>query len=245
MNPTVNKVSSVAVMGPDIDSSLVRSLTEGDKILVEMNGIRVQSTHPCPLVAEEPWLVVSNTPVALTLTHSQVIEPLVLPYTAMLELAPTQPAVFKIEDIGIADGPIYVLLQFIAFRHDSNKVDKVFPLAWDSAFFMEFMAHPSVRQESVERIVDTLATFKPTNWTYMGVLRFALRSQVRVKVINAFRTRDWDIISQQSDETLAKIAQELSWVPHCVAANRQDVRDFDTTCQTKLPKGFEKSTGDK
>lgn len=130
MKEPTTETGALAVVGVDLDPSLCARLTNGDKVMVEINGVRVYSRHACPLVAEQPWTVISSTPPRraqgptesnmLVLRHAFVNHDLVLHYTNLLVLAKRQPAVFQEKDANLSRGPdgqplpIYVVLQLVS-----------------------------------------------------------------------------------------------------------------------------------
>jgi len=205
----------VHVVGPDIDRELVKTLTEGDRILVEMNGVRVFTTHYCTLVADEPWRVKSNTSFALTIEHPSIKHDLILPYSALLKSSLVEPAVFVIDDRFFSkSGPLYVILQFISYRMNFVDVGGAFKLDYDVSVFDSILADSDARRAVLQKISQRLGKFKHPGWGYRSLCRFALRASVRVKVIEAFRNRDWPIIMEQSVETIKRIASELAWIGH-------------------------------
>jgi hypothetical protein len=208
-----NNVTTAWVVGADLDRACVQGLIEGDKVLCEMNGARVFSSYDNPMVADEPWVVVSNDESELVLHHKSKDRTVRLPYETLLKLAPKEPAVFLIKDKRLSPGPIYCLLQFAQHRMDASKVAKVFPMAFDPANILR-----EARKEVIEKIVETLATFSHPGWGYRSVCRFALRSNVRAKTIGEIKDQDWKSICALPDETLVKIMREMNWIPYLLSA---------------------------
>lgn len=200
------------VVGADLDKTLLSSLAKGDQVLCEMNGARVFSNFSNPLVADEPWIVVSNDDRKLVLRHKSKDRLLSLPYSKLLKLRAREPAVFLLTDKSLADGRVYVIVQFVSHRIPVKQIHKQFPMVFDAAAVLK-----EDRKGVIDAIVDKLGEFSYPGWNYMGVCRFALRSSVRVPIIDAFRERDWKVISEQKDDVLLRIMNEMNWMPYLLS----------------------------
>lgn len=195
----------VFMVGCDLDLSLVKRLTKGDHVLLEMNGGRIFSKLSNRCVTKERWMVVSCDQQSLVLRHDAIRHDLVLPFDSLLRLSERETAVFSIRDTYFGDGPKYVILQFSDYALTLADAE-------DKAFDAELLLQ-APRKQVLMGLVKALRTFSHPGWGYRSVCRFALRSDVRAKIINAFRTEDWEIINSQSDKTIVAIAEELSWLP--------------------------------
>lgn len=210
---TKNKTTvSACVIGADLDISLVRGLVQGDHVLCEMNGARIFSNLANPLVADDPWVVVSNNAKKLVLRHPSVSRNLTLHYSKLLRLKQHEPAVFMIHDPYLAPGRIYVILQFVSHRLPSSEIDHQFPMAFDAAAVLA-----EDRTNVINAIVEKIAEFDYPGWGYMGVCRYSLRSNIRVPIISGFRDRDWKIINEQNDAVLLRMMREMNWLPYLLA----------------------------
>jgi hypothetical protein len=202
------------IIGADLDPALVRALVRGDKVLCEMNGRRSYSRLGCPLAAEEPWTVVLNEPDELVLHHPWMPRPLRLPYGNMLRVASHDPAVFLIRDQNLSAGPIYALLQFASYRLWLSEIGKMFPLSADAAGIVG-----QTREQTVMKLLQTIRTFKRPGWHYRGVCRFALRSGIRARIIEAFRVGDMRTIGRLPDTIMATMTREMTWLPQLLSAS--------------------------
>ena len=128
---------TLAVVGADLDLSMCKALTEGDKVLMEVNGVRSWSAQKIPLVAEMPWTVISNDPQGgdkggpmsghLVLRHPRIKEDFRLGYRQLLKTGRRDPAVFIETNGAIQDGTLFVILQFVAIYIPENVAADMFP----------------------------------------------------------------------------------------------------------------------
>jgi hypothetical protein len=202
------------VIGADMDAPLVKSLVEGDEVLMEMNGMRVSSKCACPLVAEQPWKVVRNDKKELVLRHERVMGDLSLPYDTLLSTARHSPAVFKINNPAYCTGPIYTILQFVGFRCTEEQVDELFPTPFDEDACREALEDDRVKVGLLEQWGKTLKTFRLHAFGYRSIKRISMRTQVREELILAIRELEWDKILDIEDNQLVAIHREMCWMPH-------------------------------
>lgn len=201
------------VVGQDLDHDFMQSqpaLGDGDKVLVEMNGTRIFSNSGCPLVVEDAWEVIRSDSDGIVLSHPKLAEGLMLPIDALVSHS-GEPAVWQIEDKRFAQGPIYCLLQFVAY-HVAQEDVKGFKPAYDIESFDEILLNKPARDHIQMALIKRLQKLQHPGWGYNSLCRFSLRSNVRAKVINAFRKSDWEVIEKQDDDVLKKIIGELGWV---------------------------------
>ena len=202
------------VVGADLDKTLLTRLVKGDRVLCEMNGARVYSSYTNPIVSDETWEVVSNDERKLVLRHRSKERPLILPYSKLLNLKDRDPAVFMLTDKKLADGDgrVYVIVQFVSHKIPIDQIHQQFPMVFDAAAVLK-----EDRKGVLNAIVNKLGEFSYPGWNYMGVCRFALRASIRVPVIDAFRERDWNVISNESDEDILRIMTEMNWMPYLLS----------------------------
>lgn len=192
------------VVGPDLERSLISSLTPGDKILVEVNGEGQFRTSP--IMAEIPWEVVEVTDNFLSITHPDANEVIKLPFDTILKTN-KGPAVFKIERNDPSIPYWLVILQFIAYRTDTS------PHEYDPAEYIEHFSDAIIKKELLTAWCRKLASFKWEGWGHNTVKRFALRANISPAVVDAFRGRDWSVINSLSVDMLLQIARELEYLP--------------------------------
>lgn len=222
---TIANSAAVAVVGADIDPSLVSKLYIGDRILVEVNGTRIRSENPCPLVAETPWTVAENNPPSrgqrpteentLVLNHPQM-HPLILHYSNLLNLPKKQPAVFQEKDTNLSDGPIYVILQLISHYMPVEEVDDEFK-PWDRESVIGILKDNEHRKTIIDIWIRILKPFRRPGWGQKSVCRIALRAFVKPIVIEAFQHEDWDTIRALPIDVLLRLHEALYWLPRFLA----------------------------
>jgi hypothetical protein len=216
----------VAVVGADLDANLAAKLDAGDKVLVEINGTRIFSDNPCPLVAEEPWEVVSNnaprleqqpnTNHRLILRHPNINHQLVLHYANLLAQPTRQPAVFEERDVklshtgGVAN-PIYVMLQLVSHYIASENIDDNFT-PWDESNARFLLSDAEWKLVIFEEWITVLRRFR-RGWSQRSIFRMAMRAFVKPNVVEAFGMGDWDTINKLDMATLLQLHQAMHWLP--------------------------------
>lgn len=207
--------SVVAVAGPDMDISVVANLTEGDRVLAEMNGTRVYSENNCPLLAGIPWTVVSNNPPpvrrnptaehTLVISHPQMAD-ITLSYTNLLILGGSrQPAVFC--ESNISAGPVYVVLQFVSHYLRPDYATKEFE-SYDHEQARLIWDNPKYREVALKALRLTLGGLSK-GWGCKGINRMAIRSHVPVLTLRNF-LRSGDLDQKSFDALHATI----HWLPY-------------------------------
>jgi hypothetical protein len=230
INSATAQSQAVAVAGADIDPSLLIRLDRGDKVMVEVNGVRLYSSSPCPLVAERPWVVVSNLAPELgeppkpqhkiVIRHPNVSHTVVLHYNNLLHLERHQPAVFQERDAKLCSDPqsgevypVYIILQLVSHYIPAAEVNGSFePFDEVSARFV--LGDADLRPAILAEWIETFKTFPAAGgWNNKSVYRTAIRSQVKPNVIEAFRNEDWDFINSLPLRTLIRIQSAIHWYP--------------------------------
>lgn len=197
----------VYVTGADIDR-LVKRLTKGDRVLVEMNGIHLCSSPNNAIVSNERWVVMRNTKNGITLRHPLFRHDLILPY-ANLQMKPKDSTVFLIHDKILSTGPIFCILQFVSSIMLLSDVCKIFP----PIFNCELLTNPATRRSSINGMIRALSVLVP-GWGYLGIYRFAIRTGVSSDIIGAFKCGDVAFINALSDSVLHKVSQGILWLSH-------------------------------
>jgi hypothetical protein len=223
------------VVGPDLDVDLCKSLVPGDHVLLEVNGGRYYTEQKNPLVAEEPWIILENDwfdeqsvadgPTArtkprgqLVLKHGRVAHPVILDYDQLLNLPKGQPAVFKTtkgKNEHLPDGPLYVILQLIAFKLTEDRVDEAFPMMTQAMHdeFLEILEDDRLKVGLLEDWSGQLARgVKENGWKYNSVKRIGLRAAVPFAAVKAFVTRDYKAMLALSDDELIRLRRECHWL---------------------------------
>jgi hypothetical protein len=210
------------VVGPDIDVDMLRTLTDGDQVLAEINGARLFSNAPVKSVASDhPWTVVSHEPGdKLVLSNPLCANDLTLDYSALLTTTATQPAVFmQTRDDGLP-GPLFVILQMIAYRAvETDLIELVEP--FDKIALLDLFDDERLKLGLLEEWCQVLATFPENGWRHKSFKRFANRAGVSRDVIKAFREHDWQTLLGLSDDTLVRIGEELHVLPVMMEKNNQ------------------------
>lgn len=226
LTPTI--AAPLAVVGADLDPSLTFKLTEGDKVLVEINGYRIYSDNSCPLVAEQPWIVVSNVPPLinnppkeqhkLVLRHQQSRHDITLHYKNMLHLPKNQPAVFLEEDPNLSQtngkaNSTFIILQMVA--HWTGEVESEFP-AYDKAAARLVLLDNDIRPAIFEQWGAILTDFRtgPLMWRHKSVLRLANRSHVRPIVFEKMIQGDFTAIESLDTVSLFRIHEAFYWLQY-------------------------------
>jgi hypothetical protein len=220
---------AVAVAGPDIDQSLLRTLEQGDKVTMEVNGVRIYNGNRCPIVSVEPWEVVSNDAPALgqrptedhkiVLSHPQIPTPIELHYTNLLLLPRRQPAVF-LEHIKRfscnKDGsvnPVYIVLQLISHYIPANQVNDYFE-PYDLRSARLLLSNDEVRPVLMEQWAELFATFKKASWKQKSIFRMALRAFVLPAEIDAIVKHQFETLDMAA---IYRIHEALHWLQFYVA----------------------------
>jgi hypothetical protein len=230
MNIATAHSQAVVVAGADIDPSLLIRLDKGDKVMIEVNGVRLYSSLKCPLTAERPWVVISNNAPELgetprpehkiVIRHPQISHPVVLHYNNLLHLARHQPAVFQERDAKLCSDPksgevypVYIILQFVSHYMPAGAINDSFE-PFDEISARLVLGDADLRPAIMEQWVETLKALPAAGgWGNRSVYRLALRSQVKPNVIEAFREENWDFIDALPLSTLVRIQQAIHWYP--------------------------------
>jgi len=207
-------LTAIAVRGSDLDLDVCRHLTAQDKIMLEVNGLRLYSKRDCPLV-DLPWTVVTNGE-ALVVQHLNGME-LTLPYAAAKN---SNPAVFKIFDSRIiAADHFYAIPQFISRYMASEITGSVFkPCQRDQE---KLFAEPA-RRLTYQKWSGLLEAFD-RGWTDLGMSRFALRCYVDLNRLEAIRDLNWELIDAMTYEEFQRIHRAFHWHPTILQASAADI----------------------
>lgn len=221
---------AVAVAGPDIDQSLLRTLDRGDKVMMEVNGVRLYNGNRCPIVSNETWEVVSNDAPALgqrptkehklVITHPNIAGNIELNYTNLLVLPRQQPAVFleKIKQLSCnPDGtinPVYIVLQLISHYIPANQVNEQFE-PYDLRAARLLLANDEVRPVLMEQWSKLLSTFKrASSWKQKSVNRLALRAFVLPNEIDEIVNGEFGKLDMAA---IYRVHEALHWLQYYVA----------------------------
>jgi hypothetical protein len=213
----ISPIVPVAVIGQDIDRGVIRSLCvgdgrfAGDKVLVEINGKLTFSSQSNPLIAELPWEVTGNDDDSLRLKHPSCTQELVLRWDELLKGPVNEPAVFATNWKYLSSKMLYVVLQFVSYTVKSDVAESTLKPEWDMREWDDLLADPFIRRATLEKLAKDLK-FLGFGWNWHSATRFAIRSGVRLRVIDGFRTGDQLKINSQPDEVLLKILRELRWM---------------------------------
>jgi hypothetical protein len=215
----------MAVMGSDLDLSLVRGLEKGDKVLLEMNGVRVPNSEH-PFAAEEPWRVLSNDSNVLRLKHRTMRPVLDLPYE---NLHANNPATFRIYNSAFGlTSPIYCILQFVSYYAPVEEVEAKFQSTFNRQTCLESLEDDRVRNGLIEKLQTYFAKFTAPPFAHKSIKRFALRCHVQERDLVALRDSDWMKIADITDEALCNILQEVSLFPHLLDCGKDVGHDLTT-----------------
>ena len=225
------QAEAVAVAGPDIDQSLLRSLEVGDKVMAEVNGSRLYSQLTCPLGAEKPWTVERNTVPAegerpnnnhrLVISHPSISHFVTLHYQNLLYLPRRQPAVFLEHDIQLSsetDGrvnPVYFILQFVSHYMPFDEVDNVFT-PYDRCGARLVLGEDETRMFVLEQWAAMFRGFKKPGWGQKSVYRLAQRAFVKPSIIEAFQQERFELVDSAS---LYRLHEALHWLPYQIQSS--------------------------
>lgn len=232
-----NRISSdnaVAVVGADIDPMLAKTLGEGDKVLVEVNGIRLYSHNPCPLVAEKPWIILFNNPPTpysqptaahrLVLKHEDVVQPLELHYQNLLH---GSPAVFR-EDCPKGRSML-VALQLVSHYMNEDDVESTWE-PHDPDAMRLVLEDEDMRRLVLEKWQGMLShgSFRKVGWKHKSINRLALRAgQGSIKPCDLVK-----IIRGQGEDlgydALCRIHEAIHWLPAFLSQSALAPEDRDT-----------------
>jgi hypothetical protein len=196
------------VAGADMDVEVLHVLTPGDRVLVEINGTLLSSKQQFPVVANEPWVVESNGD-CLILRHSQIKNPLILPFQSLLTLQSGEPAVFRIYDRNLCEDVSFIVVKFIAWYNGECLSGK--PIDRD-AFVSLLKAE---REDVLKHLISEIRHFN-SSWGDRGLCRFALRSHVLLSDIKNFYSGNLEAVSKLSDDVILQVVDELKWIPRRV-----------------------------
>lgn len=221
-----SRVKAMAVMGSDLDLSLVRGLEKGDRVLLEMNGVRVPNSEH-PLCAETPWRVLSNDKNVLRVKNPELRLVVDLPYE---NIHTHSPAVFRIYNsaFGLTD-PIYVLLQFVSYYASPNEIERKFTTSFNRENCLEGLDDDRVRNALIGKFQTYFSTFNAPHFARKSIKRFALRSHVQESDLVALRDGDWMKIADITDEALCNICEEAAWFPYLLELGKDIAHDFNAT----------------
>lgn len=191
------------------------------------------STSACPLVAEQPWTVVSNDGKVLRIKHPNIRHVLDLPYATLLE-GVRSPAVFRITNraYGTA-GPIYCILQFVGHWLPEEQVSESFVNNFSEDAMLEALDDDRVRTGLLEKWSETLQGFRLNGFGYKSIKRLALMSQCAEKDLHTIRNGDWAGMMLLGDRTLVNLQRALSWLPHYLRQSSYIAHDFDAEYSNK------------
>lgn len=225
----------MVVAGADIDPSLCRMLTEGDQVMVEVNGKRIFSDHPCPLVAEHPWIVESNNPPKLNnrtseenklvLSHVEGSHKLVLNYGNLINLPRYQPAVFLEKSVNLSEtggkpNSTFIILQMVS--HWTEKVEHEFP-SYNLAAARMVMSSVDDRSFLIKEWGEMLLfEFRtgPVQWRHKSVLRLARRAHVRPQIIESLMMEEYKAIESLDLASLLCLHEAIYWLPMFLGQSR-------------------------
>jgi hypothetical protein len=213
--------AGVAVAGADLDLSLLRCLRDGeqpDRIMVEVNGLRMGSNHKCPLVAEHPWIVDRNNPPSsgnredntLVICHPDFSEPFTLHYDNLISLPRKQPAVFEEQDLH-SGGSLYVTVQFVSHYLPEYDIEKVFA-PYDADGYERMLQDDVTRSYILEAWQKLFMTFKP-GWRQKGISRLSLRAGVKQDTIHNITAGNFGLVSLSDTYGIHKA---LYWLAHYI-----------------------------
>lgn len=220
----------LAVIGADLDLPLLQSLSLGDNVMLEMNGARVGASSAlsavCPIVMEQPWMVVGNDTESLRLKHPKIIREIVLPYSSLLQ---NSPGVFKfVNSLHGTTGPIFAIVQFVGHWMNGEELYTTFPNSFNEKRVREAIEDDSVREALLERWEKLFGTFSVSGFGYKSVKRLALRSRVAESVLRNIRNGIWQDIS---DDQMVSIHETVSWLPHLLRCSgmiqHDEVAEYD------------------
>ncbi len=231
--PKAMRITPIAVVGAELDPSLVAKLDIGDKVMLEVNGTRIYSELDCPLTSEHPWTVMSNNPPRVgqrpTDQHTIVLShpcksQFVLGYGNLLNLPPRQPAVFRESDIEIshdAEGKpntLYVMLQFVSHYVAADEVNRLFE-AWDRDAAELVLDDRDLRNITFTEWGEALKSLSKPGWGHRSVFRLALRAFVLPSIIDAIIEGNKAILRTLDLKQLLRIHEAIHWTPVYRASN--------------------------
>lgn len=230
---TTKRPRDLAVIGCDLDVDLCSVLVSKDKVLMEINGSRTWSSQSNPLVAEEPWEVVSNelekrqvsffdrndnrvnkTVLSgqLVLSHSRLKSPFVLDYKNLMNTG-EGPAVFVEMNDEIKCGTtLFVILQMVGFYTPENTINKLYPpISMDGVD--DALSDSRVKLEIFKQWSFGMRKFHDDDWGYWGIKRFALRAGVKVATVKSIRDGDLAACMQIPHDDIKRMWEECYWLP--------------------------------
>lgn len=238
------------VVGPDLDIELCKSLSDGDMVMMEVNGGRYWTSQRNPMVVEEPWVVVRNDWVSgsvpagnvleasestdgqLILSHSKC-KSIVLSYNDLLT-PPTGVAVFQTSNDkqshkDLPKGILRVILQMVAYRLSNEQVDKQFPMPSDMDInaFGEALEDDRVKAGLLDDWVRYFSKVKKAGWKHNCAKRIAQRANVPLDVVMAFIDEDYAKLLTVSDEHLTRLRIECHWLPKLMKQSEYIQYDFE------------------
>lgn len=203
----------LSVVGQDIDLGIVRSLTPGDLIFIEHNGLRNAN---CPLVGVAST-VESVDDIGLIIRNSRGrVE---LRWDSLLEGPASEPAVFVRH---IKNQTEYVILQFVAYSVDEFSQIDMQP-DWSMEGMREIISDPLLRKATIRKMQDYICRLREYGMGWNSMCRVAIRAGVSLSDIKAYRENDEVALEKQSVNTILKILRELSWLKAYKEQNRVQV----------------------
>jgi hypothetical protein len=223
------------ITGPDVDLDLLQTLVTGDHVLAELNGRRMYTKQDLgPLAADEPWTVISHqVGKHLTIQHPYQNTILRLLYSQLITSGEKEIAVFVdpsnplVHDGHGNYGPLFVILQLVAFRTDSAGL-KHLCNEFNETDLDDFLDDDRIKKGFLENLVKTLSTFPSTHWGYKSIKRFALRSHVPEDLIRAFAKGDWGTILKAGDDQVKSIGRELWYLSALMKQSNLIQHDTET-----------------
>jgi hypothetical protein len=215
-------ISSYAVVGADLDISLVKTLVEGDNVLLEMNGMRMFAPQgiDCPLLSEQPWSVVSNDGRLLKLSHPRIKDELTLPYECLIR-SNLSPAVFRIMNPAYGtDGPIFVILQFIGHYLAPEEAATTFQNHFNESRAREEFEDDNVRMGMLELWSKTLQSFRQVGFGHKSLKRLALRADISEQVLRTIRDGEAQDMLNIDIESIIKLHRAFCWTHHFLNQNK-------------------------
>ncbi len=214
----------VNIAGPDVERSLLGSLQVGDHLLIEMNGKRLYSDNP--IAAAYAWTIIEMTEAVIIVEHPRG-DRMILPMANLAKGDSESPAVFVLTTNNPQCPVIYVILQLISHKSDTEGMRKSKYKWWfQEEDYKELFEDPILKRGLMEKWGEFFKTFQDHGWGNKSVKRFALRANIRTDTIRAFIHGAWEEINDLPVDSLLSIAREIEWLPTRIALSGHIQHDF-------------------
>jgi len=221
MKNTNRHNENITFLGMDLGLGLIKQLSIGDRVLVEINGVSFLNETDIPICSKHPWHVDINNPPELNETvnegHILVLshiahDKLTLHYKNILNFKNRQPAVFVERSNCLSPNNIYVILQQVSHHAKLDLVRKEFN--YEESIFETILKDNDLKQLILSSWAKMFKKFSRYGCRHMSVCRMSMRAYVSPLLIESFQDDDSAVIASTDTKTLLRLHNAIHWLPY-------------------------------